>query len=72
MFKRRSVTRSAALLPVAAIVLMLGNGAAFGASWPHCKQVHGRLVDQVQFAGRAVTVLPARTTMGEEPSAGAQ
>jgi hypothetical protein len=51
MFKRRSVTRSGALLPVAAIVVMLGSGAAFGTSSPQCRQVHGRLVDQVQFAG---------------------
>jgi hypothetical protein len=30
---------------------MLGSGAAFGASSPPCKQVHGRLVDQEQFGG---------------------
>ena len=51
MFKRRSVMRSAALLPVGAIVLMLGSGAAFGNSSLPCKRVHGRLVDQVQVAG---------------------
>jgi hypothetical protein len=53
VFKGRSVTRSTALLAVAAIVLVLGSGAAFGTSSPHCTHVQGRLVDQVQFAGPA-------------------
>ena len=54
MFSRRSVMRSAAL-PFAAIVVMLGSDAAFGASSPPCTQVNGRLVDQVQFTGPACT-----------------
>jgi hypothetical protein len=49
MFKSRSVTRSATALAGAAITLVLGTGPAYGAA--SCKQVHGRLVDQEQFAG---------------------
>ena len=49
MFKSRSLTRSATALAGAAITLVLGTGPAYGAT--SCKQVHGRLVDQEQFAG---------------------
>jgi hypothetical protein len=55
MFKNRSVRWGAALVAVSAIVLGLGDGAAFGTSSTHCQQVRGRLVEQVQFAGPPCT-----------------
>jgi len=54
MFSRRSATRTAAL-PLAAIVLMLGSNAAFGASSAPCMPVNGRLVDQAQFGSPTCT-----------------